>query len=52
MPTILLELAGLICLVVAGAHVNAGTAWLVAGLVLVAKAFELEAPRRKTRRPL
>lgn len=49
LTTILLELAGLICLVVAGAHVNAGVAFLVAGLGLVGKSFELESVARKPR---
>lgn len=47
MPTILLELAGLICLVVAGAFIHPALAFAVAGLGLLGKSFEVEGAVRR-----
>lgn len=38
----LMEVAGIVCLSIAGAMVHPALAWLVAGLGLVGKAFEIE----------
>lgn len=50
MLTILLELAGLLCLVVAGAHVHPAAAWAIAGAGLIGKAFEAETAARKAQK--
>lgn len=38
----LLEVAGIVCLSVAGALIDPALAWLVAGLGLIGKGFEVE----------
>ncbi len=43
----LLELAGIVCLSIAGALVHPALAWLVAGAGLIGKAFELDVRRSK-----
>jgi hypothetical protein len=40
-----LEALGAVCLVVAAGHVAAPLAWLVAGVALVLKAYELDGTR-------
>ena len=47
----LLELAGFIALVVAGALVDPAFAWAIAGVGLVGKAFELESRKRPEDQP-
>ncbi|HEV2069474.1 MAG TPA: hypothetical protein VGR26_06750 [Acidimicrobiales bacterium] len=42
----LLEGLGALCLVIAAAHVATALAWLVIGVALVAKAYELEMRQR------
>lgn len=50
MLTTIFELAGLTCLVVAGALVSPALAFLVAGVGFIGKAFEVEATARKAQR--
>lgn len=46
----LLELAGIVCLTVAGATIDPALAWTVAGFGLLGKAFETEVRAQKAAR--